>query len=284
MSRGVHNSKQCDGAVSVIQTLLKRKQVVDCLRDGITQKREIEEAIDISRPTIDRSIRDLEELGAVVRRNGSIEFTLYGLFIVNKFRNMLNTYQTFTQVRPLLLSLPSETHLTMDVLEEAEVTVPEEYAPHEPLRSTEESLKQASEVKVIAPTIIPRQIELLSDRVINSDLDCELLVREAAVDVLLSDGYHETIEELLENNCSIWSSPDPANFGLMLVDLDTVHIIGYSNSGGITAVITTDSKLAVEWAENVFVQCRQNSEEVLFRSEDSSSNINQAVTSFVLGT
>lgn len=270
-------------ADDLIQILFKRKQVVNCLHEGITAKREMVSALDISRPTVDRSIRDLEEQGVIERQDGEYKFTLYGLFVVNKFRNILSTYETFVKVRPLLLSLPSETDLTMEVLETAEVTVPKEYAPLEPLRYSEEEIRNAEGIKVILPTLLPRQLEFFAEQVSNTSLECDLIVREEAVDVLLTS-YAEYIEAFLsaENQSRVWSTTSPTEYGVLLIDSDVVHIIGYSNDGGITAVITNDSNVAVEWAENIFVQSRQESDEVSYRGNVDDVTFDDHITSFVL--
>ena len=254
-----------DQANGLIQTLLQRKAVVDCIHEGITGK------------------RDLEEQGIIERRDGEYKFTMYGLFVVNKFRNILATYETFIKVRPLLLSLPTETDLTMNVLEQAEVTVPEEYAPLEPLRYCEEEIRDASELKVILPTLLPRQLEFLAEQVTTSTLECDLIVREAAVEVLLTS-YAEYLEAFLDadGRCRVWSTTDPTEYGVLLIDADVVHIIGYSRDGGLTAVITNDSNVAVEWAENVFVQCRQESHEVSFRGGLDDVTVDDHLTSFIL--
>lgn len=272
-----------DQANGLIQILFKRKAVVDCLHEGITAKREMVQALDISRPTVDRSIRDLEDQGVIERRDGEYKFTLYGLFVVNKFRNILATYETFIKVRPLLLSLPSETDLTMNVLERAEVTVPEEYAPLEPLRYCEQEIQEASEIKVILPTLLPRQLEFFAEQAANSTLECDIIVREEAVDVLLTS-YAEYLEALLnaEGRCRVWSTTSPTEYGVLLIDGDVVHIIGYSKDGGLTAVISNDSNVAVEWAENVFLQCRQESHEVSFRGDPGDVSVDDHLTSFVL--
>ena len=270
-------------ANDLIQILFKRKAVVDCLHEGITAKREMVQTLDISRPTVDRSIRDLEEQGVIERRDGEYKFTLYGLFVVNKFRNILSTYETFIKVRPLLLSLPSETDLTMNVLEQAEVTVPDEYAPLEPLRYCEEEIQSASEIKVILPTLLPRQLEFFAEQAEHSTLEIDLIVREEAVEVLLTS-YAEYLEALLDadGRCRVWSTEAPTEYGVLLIDSTEVHIIGYGNQGGITAVITNDSNVAVEWAEHLFVQCRQGSHEVSFRGDSGDGPVDTHLTSFIL--
>ena len=270
-------------ANDLIQILFKRKAVVDCLHEGITGKREMVQSLDISRPTVDRSIRDLEEQGVIERRDGGYKFTLYGLFVVNKFRNILSTYETFIKVRPLLLSLPSETDLTMNVLEQAEVTVPDEYAPLEPLRYCEEEISDASEIKVILPTLLPRQLEFFAEQAETATLEIDLIVREEAVEVLLTS-YAEYLDALLntDGRGRVWSTPSPTEYGVLLIDAAEVHIIGYSKEGGITAVITNDSNAAVEWAENLFVQCRQESHEVSFRGDLGGGAIDDHLTSFIL--
>lgn len=270
-------------ADDLIQVLFKRKAVVDCLHEGVTAKREMVSTLDVSRPTVDRSIRDLEEQGVIERRDGEYKFTLYGLFVVNKFRNVLSTYETFIKVRPLLLSLPAETDLTMSVLEEAEVRVPQEYAPLEPLRYCEEEVRAASEVKVILPTLLPRQLEFFAEQAAAADLECDIIVPEAAVEVLLTS-YADYLERLLaaDGRCRVWSTESPTEYGVLLIDSDVVHIIGYSKDGGLTAVISNDATVAVEWAENVFVQCRQESHEVSFRGEPGDVAIDDHLTAFVL--
>lgn len=267
----------------LIQTLFKRKPVVNCLHEGVTDKREMVSALDISRPTVDRSIRDLEDQGVIERHDGEYQFTLYGLFVVNKFRNVLSTYETFIKVRPLLLSLPSESDLTMSVLEEAEVTVPHEYAPHEPLRYIEQEIEEADEIKLILPTILPSQLEFFADQATNAGLEGELIVREEAVEVLLT-AYADSLDAILaaDSECRVWSTPNPTEYGVLVVDSSVVHIIGYSKDGGLTAVITNDSKAAVEWAENLFVQSRQGSNEVSFRGDHPESTVDDHLTSFIL--
>lgn len=269
-------------ADDLIQILFKRKPVVECLHEGITAKREMVATLDISRPTVDRSIRDLEDQGVIERREGEFNFTLYGLFVVNKFRNMLSTYETFIKVRPLLLSLPSESDLTMSVLEAAEVTVPHEYAPHEPLRYIEGEIEEADEVKLILPTILPSQLEFFGEQA-QAGLEGELIVREEAVEVLLT-AYADSLDAILEaeSDCRVWSTPNPTAYGVLVVDSSVVHIIGYSKDGGLTAVITNDSNAAVEWAENLFVQCRQGSNEVSFRGDHPESEADDHLTSFIL--
>ncbi|MFP8954043.1 hypothetical protein ACLI4Z_13910 [Natrialbaceae archaeon A-arb3/5] len=98
-----------------IITVLDRGDVLSEIIRGANQKRTIDERLSISRPTIDRAIRELEEQNLVNRTGGKASVTPLGEMAHKVYRNTTSTLSGLKNNGQIINSIPQRNQISYKV-------------------------------------------------------------------------------------------------------------------------------------------------------------------------
>lgn len=103
-------------ADALLSVLIKRQPLLELIRYGTTDKRELENELEISRPTIDRAFRNLEGFDIISSSGTDYEMTLFGRYLFEEVTNARDTVETLEKSKPLLKHLPPAAELPIQVI------------------------------------------------------------------------------------------------------------------------------------------------------------------------
>lgn len=251
---------------SLLDTISTRADVIRCLRRGITDKREITDELDVSRPTVDRAFRTLVDEGVLVNSGSKYDLTLYGQMAHECFERLVRRYECLSEVSKLFSNLPADADIDARVLEDVSVSVSKQHAPHEPFRQVERIVREASELRVYLPVVIPRYVELFHERAVTEDVGGELILRSDIVNVLARE-YDEQFRGMVDSeNYVMRQCVDPPLFGVGLVDSKQTWIEVYDADGSLRGTAFSESEAAVDWATECFDRFRTEPVEPILRN------------------
>ena len=145
-----------------IQTVVKRADALDCLAGGPTCKRDLRDDLGVSRSTVYKAVRELEEQNLVEEDGGTIRLTLYGRLVVNRYRSFAETVEDTTRQRSLLSVLPNDAPVTTDLLVGADAVLADRPAPSRPLDVIEDVVRSAERAIGFAPVAFQRSARTAS--------------------------------------------------------------------------------------------------------------------------
>ena len=99
--------------LSPLEAITARHRLLEQIDKGVCDKRDLHDALNSSRTTIDRAVRELEQENILHRRNGCCEFTRFGRVAYSEFCGMSQTFKTLDNASNLLSILPENSTLDL---------------------------------------------------------------------------------------------------------------------------------------------------------------------------
>lgn len=247
----------------LLEKLLRRTALIERLKEGIVEKRELTEQLDVSRATVDRAVRELESAGVVERTGEGYALTLFGELAYAEFRRLVDRFEALDRARELLLLLPRGFEIEAAVLEDAEIVPAERPMPHEPLERLEELVETHDRVSCYMPVAFPSSVAAFHRRITETDAEVELFLDEPLVDRLRANYAEELREVLASENATLRQFPAERGLDVMLALFDgRVVWIGVPDDGSVRGSITLESDRARDWARERLDRCREVGEEI----------------------
>lgn len=247
-----------------LDLVAQRAAFLERLSEAPAEKRDLIDALDSSRSTVDRAVRDLERAGLVTYQDGRYEATAAGHLAVREHRRHVERADDVRAARAALAPLSPDDRLDPAAVVDAEVTLVDGPWPYDALDTLRDDLGAADRVRAVLPDLAdPRNLELYRDRArAGVDVTTVLSPRLAG---RLADGAPGVCRELAttEGYTALEASVPP--FGVVLVDRDgttAVTTVVYDEGGSVHAVVRSRTDEAVRWAERLYQRTAGDGEDV----------------------
>jgi predicted transcriptional regulator len=257
MSGATHRRTVTDSETrDVADVLAKRHDVLRALVEEPRPKRDLVEALDVPRSTLDRAVRELERVGLVECSGGTPEPTAFGRRACRTRTSYLSELRGLRRGADVISSLPADSPVDETVLRGADVARPSEATPDSAVGALLRSVRGAdSRVRGVAPAALTGHASAFVERATEGDTELELLLSEEVLDAVRRS---DRIEEVGgRSDVAVQRGPIPVSFGLWLVDDSEVGVVVYTDSG-VGGVIVNDTERAVAWGEDLYSRVREN--------------------------
>lgn len=227
------------------------QKILNLLDDTPADKRYITEKLDISRVTVDRHIRGLEEQSLVKYSNRKYRLTPKGKMIHEVFITSLNTMEKIHDVGNALNNIQNEFLIDSQVFQTGEVITPDKFNAEKPISSLEEPIKNASQIKFISDHLIPRYNNILFDRMEKGSLSMDVILENSLVQHLETkddEGFNKALDE---EQLSLWSTDENIPVSLMIFDQKEMSLVIHKDHR-VEAVIKNESTYAIRWGTSIF--------------------------------
>jgi predicted transcriptional regulator len=251
----------------LLSLLAHRGDLIRCINDGIQDKRELAGELDVSRSTINRGLRELEEHGVVRDHSKRYELTLYGQFALQLYRHT----ERLTDARLLFPNLPCET--PFEILPGANVTVAERQAPRRPVKTVGELIESATRVHGVFVAILPTHAESISKRIRNDVLSADFVIGDKTLNHLLTKQADTLQTALQADSCTVWQSNADFSFNLVVADEAAMSLGVYDDRGRLLGTLVNDTETAVAWALDTFQKYRATAETISLQTRTSHADV-----------
>ncbi|MDS0299484.1 hypothetical protein NDI76_12100 [Halogeometricum sp. S1BR25-6] len=229
-----------------------REPILRALVRGPLNKPELTEAVDSSRSTVDRAIRELVDAGLVGRADGRYEATLAGrsaLDAVEAFHDRMHGVESAAGV---LSHLGPDEPINPDFLAGADVHVATPEMPDGVVERLFDSVEAATHLRGIAPVALSGHLNGFYEAARSNDARVEMLIDADVLDSLVATAStRETLlAQLRKERVTILRGEVPFSFGLWLTEAEA-GVVVYSDTG-VRGVIINDDAEACAWAETIF--------------------------------
>ena len=239
--------------------VVRHGPVLEALRGGPMDRREIEETLDVSRATSHRFIQWLDSQGYVEKNNGRFKLTGPGQAVADEVMRFEANIRTADRLAPLLDAV-CEDHqeFVVEPFVDARVTVAERDDPYRPVERflslvNDSPTFRGFNTTHMAPLVLGEFHQQVFD-----ETETEIIYLPAIVEKLF-ETYPERATEAVERGHLALRTREDLPYG-MAIFADRVGIGGYDDSTGLMQVfVDTKSPIAREWAERVYESVRADS-------------------------
>lgn len=249
----------------LLNRVARRATVIRSILDGHTQKRDLVQVLDISRATLDRAVRCLDENGIVSYENGECSVTLYGQLALQEYEQLKERYENLDNVKPLLQSLDPESPFDVRVLLDADILLSDQPDPNAPITHLEQLLDECNSVVCLSPAVPPRFMGLFYPHIIEYGIETELILGDEVVEYLWKTHSSKMSEMLEVENSNIREIEVSPAFGIVLIDNENIWIGVYNDDSGLKGAIANDSQAALEWGMSMVREWRSRANQVVIR-------------------
>lgn len=239
------------------------------------RKCELSEELDESRSTIDRALRELEAAGFVERDDPGYRTTLAGELTLAEYDRYAARLDGIAEFQDALSSLPTEEPLDTSLFENADVSLPSQRSPHEPIEALEAVLADADHACIVGMSIVPQYVELYRGQIVEEGMTADFILSEVVVEWLVSRRTElltlivELGEITLSETTTDWA------FSLFVTEHESVSAsdLRYAQSdrsvgvllydeATLLAFVHNDTREAVAWREALFDRAAEEAVEL----------------------
>jgi DNA-binding transcriptional ArsR family regulator len=215
-----------EGTGAFRETLARRERVLDALAAGPTDQRDLRDALDVSRSTAYKSLRELEDAGLVRQvEDGCYRLTQFGSLVHRCHAEYVARIGRLREARPVAEALPDDLLVPLAFVERGHRVVASSHAPE------------------------------------RGDLVVELLVESGAVDYLRE--YDRLDEALATDGFDLLRIDEPLEFGLFVDDdRELAALFAYGPQGGVAGMLLSDALDAYRWADRTYRRYRETARSV----------------------
>ena len=234
-----------------------RVAVLEALRRGPRDARDLREETGASRATVGRVLKAFENRAWVERRDGVYAVTPAGELAGEAFDALLERLETVATLETASDWLPvEEMGVDAAALDDAEVVRPSGENATAHLEYGRDLIREASRVVLVTDAVLPRYLEAIADGVRERDLTVrQVYPTDLLETVLADDRTGHRVRAALRAGEPVWRTerPVPANF--MLVD-GTVVFFACNDAAVPEGLLVTGADGVREWALASFERLR----------------------------
>lgn len=233
----------------LLHLLATRHQMVEPMCNGTLEKQRIEERLDVSRPTVDRAFRELEELGLLESTGTTYELTRFGRLFCDRFDDQLAQIDEMVELASLLSHLPESASIDERLLAGADVIQTEKHAPLSPISEVGRLVSNADEIVAYTNVILPHYVRFIHRRVLEEGMSAKVILSEGVMEQAFSR-YMDEISDLIDaDGFSIVKSHESIPYGIVVMDEDIVGVAIRDEENHLRGALVNYSPDAIDWAQ-----------------------------------
>lgn len=239
---------------TLLHVMARRWKVVNEIDSGTLDKRNLASSLDVSRTTINRAIRDLEEVGVLQVRGSSFDLSRYGQFVFRGFEEFRSLLDDLDDGMTVVRSLPQDSDIPIDLIRGATFHAPVDHAPQEGFRPLLESINRASRVQALVPVLTPTHVSVFKN-VLSEPVQSTHLYLDDSLQEIITGRHSELYQSADASDSFVlrFLNATPPH-GAYFLDQSQVWVTVYHEGGALAGMLTNESDRALDWASHVFTQ------------------------------
>lgn len=238
-----------------MDVLARRTTVLETVANGRHAKRDLVEALSVSRSTVDRAIRELETHDLVRRLDGEYRITLTGRLLLSARGKYVDCVLGTSRVGDLVAHLPADADTPIEMFSRAEAYRPNQPNPHRPTELLQELAGRAVRHRgVLQQRTTLSAREVFRERAIDGEVDIEYLVSPSMWEWLWSEKPGLVTEMIEEGGVEFYEATAlPFDFGLLTTpEATNLIVVAYDDNGTLQGVLRSTDEAAVQWGSELF--------------------------------
>ena len=230
---------------------VRRHSTFEAFGRCVLDKRDLAEALEVSRPTAHRIISSFEGAELITQTDGGYELTRYGEIVGDTVETYIQDISTATSLKPLINGLPDELGFDHRLFATAVVTDATYDDPFRPMNRFINLFRGATRIKGFNKSFLePMYIELAHEQ-IEDGMQSDIVYEPKVIELILAE-YPNIAAKAFENKHMVASIHDDLPLALAIFE-DRIGIGVHAESMGTPiSWIDTDNPEAIAWGEAIF--------------------------------
>lgn len=252
-------------SAGLLVEVTKHHEFLGAVSDGPKSKRTLANHLDVSKKTVYRKAKRLDEYELVERTDDGYALTGAGRVCLGLWSDLRSTTDTVVESADLLNSLDRESVPPSHVLRNATVIRGKRYSTESPREYVLELLRTTEEATLHLPVMEQHVVRLLGDR-LGDDVQFRLVFNSELIDGI-RDYDSELFERFVESeNSSLWRTSANVDHGLLVRETGdpSVALLLFGQRGRLDGLIGLRARGSHHWGLEVVSGYCSAGEEITF--------------------
>ena len=239
----------------------QRLQILDVLGDTRMDVRDVKDAVDGSRSTVQRNISKLEQRGWINKASAGYTTTAVGELLYEEFVAVSESTDAITRMTPFIEAVDEPEKIDSSQLTDVLVTTPDPGQPTSLMNRLSDLFGEADHVRGFLPVVSSLSVELSRRAVATGDdvPECDYIISSDAFDTLRqqyeNDGTNgDEMDAPAHISIRVYEGTLP--YGLFISD-EQLALAAYDEIGRIEAVVESTNEETIEWGEREYEKYRR---------------------------
>jgi predicted transcriptional regulator len=248
-------------SVEAVELVARRADLLRELRDGPKTKPALADALDVSRSTVDRAVRELEREEYVCRRDG-IALALKGRLVLSAYEEFAANLDALDTAEPAIDTLPVDAQVDDTLFRGGEVVEADSVAPQRATERFRQLVEEAERIRGYASALLDSTVPTYRRRMVEDGMEVELVIAPEVLDALVTGHGDAVADARATGNLTLLRATETIAYSLMLVDDGAkTHVCAlFYDENGHTGLLRNDDPEAVVWASGLYADLRAAAE------------------------
>jgi predicted transcriptional regulator len=240
------------GTETVEQTIRTRRAFLAALRGGPQRKRELVDALETSRSTVDRAVGDLQAAGLARETDAGISITLAGRMATEIDGAYQRRIDELTAGLTPLAAVDGHIGIADGFLADARIEAVSPHVPDLIFDRFYDSVGDAPRLRTTVPTVLREHVVRFHDEMTTRAVEVDLVIDTRVVEALVADPETRRALEAVRDSAQIRvvATELPESFGVW--ETPTVAGVLIYTDSGPHAMLLNDAAAARRWARSVY--------------------------------
>lgn len=260
-----HNRTEMNEEIEYLARSDTRIELLQVLAEGPKGRRDLHDRLDTSRTTLSRSLDRMTEFGWIEQESNGDPYRLTALggHVEREFSDLLEGLQIGDRLAPLLRRA-SVDEFDLDPRELADARVVEA-TPEQPLAPVERAMEaraRSDSIREFATVVMQESADQIHERIEQADEDATIeVILDASVASAMREDveYSADLERAIDDGAVDYYVHDDLPYLLALLD-ERVLLGVVDERGTPLALVESDANPVYEWAEETFLQYREDAD------------------------
>ena len=250
------------GTDAVEQTIRTRRAFLAALRGGPQRKRDLVDALETSRSTVDRAVSDLAAAGLVTETHDGVKITLAGRMAVEIDGTYQRRIDELADGITALGELDGDLRIDDGFLADARIEAASPHVPDMVFDRFYESVAAAPWAKLVVPTVLREHIVRFGEEMRAQQTAVQVVIDTQVLDVLLDDpAMAAVLDTFVESeHMAVFAASLPVSFGVWETP-EEAGVIVYTDTGP-HSVLVNSRCAARRWARAVYEEAAADAEPI----------------------
>ena len=227
-----------------------RVEVLETLSSGPHNRAALQEATDISRPTVGRIVNEFQARGLVTQTGQEYTTSPLGEFLATEFQSLLEGAETMRKLRGVVEWLPTdEFDFTLDCFADATITTPRPGDPTAPVRRAAALIREADHLRFLCSAFAPSMYEAIWQRTVHDDQTTVGVMATELIDAIREESRTVTVirETIASDEATLYQYEGQCSYDIAVFDETIAGLLLLDDDGHAHAVIDTEDEEVLSW-------------------------------------
>ena len=227
-----------------------RVAVLETLSSESHDRADLQEATDISRPTVGRIVNEFQARGLVTQTGQEYTTSPLGDFLATEFQSLLEGTETMRKLRSVVEWLPThEFDFTLDCFADATITTPRPGDPTAPVRRAAALIREADHLRFLCSAFAPSMYEAIWQRTVHDDQTAVGVMATELIDAIREESRTVTVihETISSGEATLYKYEGQCSYDIAVFDETIAGLLLLDDAGHAHAVIDTEDEAVLSW-------------------------------------